>query len=320
MDLFIKIINQLDIKKQCKKFHLPLYQCQHFLFIVMGILIIATILSTYFIGLKYIDDPLLIALIVMVLAVFLLLIAFLINNSFEKVAEAAQLKTEFINIVSHQLKTPVLNLNWAADILFSRDKEIAPEKKNEFIEIIRENIKRMRELLNELVMVSKIENGRHTLSLETVNILDLFNTVISFFKPCATKKNVAINFYSEGDFPKKIKIDPLKLKVIIENLVENAVRYTNSGGKIDIFLKIIPNEKIIFKISDTGIGIKKDDYKIIFKKFCRSEEAQKIKTQGLGLGLYIVKTYTEQLGGKVSFYSEYQKGTTFILEFPVVFK
>ena len=175
----------------------------------------------------------------------------------------------------------------------------------------------MRELLNELVMVSKIENGRHTLSLETVNILDLFNTVIYFFKPCATKKNVAINFYSEGDFPKKIKIDPLKLKVIIENLVENAVRYTNSGGKIDIFLKIIPNEKIIFKFLILELELKKTITKLFLKNSVVLKKPKKSKPRAWDWVYTLLKHIQNNWAAKFLFIQNIKKGQLLFWNFPL---
>jgi len=317
---FLDIKNQLNIKKQCQKYHLPLWRCPHFLFIIMGIFIIIVALATYFIGVRYIEDPLIIALIVLILTIFLLLISFLITKSFEKVAEVSRLKSEFINIISHQLRSPIVNLNWASDILFSDYKGVSYEKKQEFILVVKENIKRMAELVNELVLVSKIEKQKKILQLQDVDLSKLIEAVISSFKPLIMKKNIEINFHKKGNFSKTFRTDFLKFRMIVENLLENAIRYTYAGGKIDIFLTLLPNKKAILKISDTGIGIKKDDYQIIFKKFCRSEEARKMKTQGLGLGLYIVKTFTTQLNGKISFNSKIDKGTNFIIEIPSIEK
>lgn len=317
---FLDIKNQLDIKKQCEKYYLPLWQCPHFLFVVMGIFIIIVALATYFIGIRYIEDPLIIALVVLILTIFLLLISFLITKSYEKIAEVSKLKSEFINIISHQLRSPIVNLNWASDILFSNHKGISYEIKQEFVPVIRENIERMTELINELVLVSKIEMGKKILQLQDVDLPKLIETIIFNFKPLIAKKNIRINFHKKGDFSKTFRTDFLKMKMIVENLVENAIRYTPLDGCIDIFLTLSLNKKAILKISDTGIGIKKDDYQMIFKKFCRSEKAKKMNTQGLGLGLYIVKTFTGQLGGRISFNSKVNKGTTFIVEIPSIEK
>ena len=113
------VLDSLNLVQQCRKYNLPLWQCPQFLFLILGLIVIVSSLMVYFIGVKYSDNPELTALIVLVTAAFLVAVSFTVTHSFEKLAEVARLKTEFIGIVSHQLRSPLANLRWVIDLLIS---------------------------------------------------------------------------------------------------------------------------------------------------------------------------------------------------------
>ena len=156
MNILKRIWDQLNIIGQCKKSGLSIWQCPQFLFLIMGIIIFGTTLSSYTLGARIIDDPETVALIVIIIASVLLIIAFIITRSFEKLVEASRLKSEFVNIVSHQLRTPLTNIKWTFEAL-SATTDIKPEKREEYYVNVKENINRMVELIDDLLVVSKIE-------------------------------------------------------------------------------------------------------------------------------------------------------------------
>ena len=134
-----RIFEQLNILKQCRKYGLPIWQCPQFLFLIMGTTIIISILVAYVVGSRYIEDPQLIALIVLFVAAILFIIASIIIKSFEKLAEVSRMKSEFVNIVSHQLRSPLSNLKWGVDFLISDKTDKTTEKQQEYFQILKEN-------------------------------------------------------------------------------------------------------------------------------------------------------------------------------------
>jgi len=313
--VFKKIISQFYIRRQCRDYGLSLWQCPQFLFLIMGLIIILSSISSYFIGLRFIDDPGIIALIVLSIAVVLFIIAFTITRSFENLAEVSRMKSEFINITSHQLRSPLTNLKWAIEFLTSKEWEGDTEKKEEYQSSLKENISRMTELVDELLIVARLEQGKVPLRRKEVSLEEIIKELISEFKAFAEASKIQIKFYQQENLP-KIFIDPSQIKLVVENLIDNAIRYTRSGGVVEIRLEK-KNKSLYFEIKDMGVGIPKADQKYIFQKFFRSENVLRNQTQGSGLGLFIAKSIIEKEGGKINFRSEEGKGTTFYFTLPI---
>ena len=148
--MFKKILAQLNILTQCKKYGLSLWECPQFLFLIMGIVTITITIATYAIGIRYIVDPLIVTLIVLLLSAILFAITFTVTQSFMKLAEVSRMKTEFISVLSHQLRSPISNLKWTIELLMSGRLGRIAEKQLEYIRILKENSGRMEELINDL--------------------------------------------------------------------------------------------------------------------------------------------------------------------------
>lgn len=312
---FKKICNQLNIYAQCRRYGLSLWQCPQFLFLIMGLIIIVAIFTAYAIGTQYVGDPELVALIILFITAILFVIAVVITQSFERLAEVSRMKSEFINIVTHQLRSPLTNLKWAIDFLISGDINEVKEKEVDYFKILKENAFRMGELIDNLLIVSRIEQGNFPLKKEAVSLEDLVKELIKDFQPFAIASNVEIEFQAEKDLP-KIFIDPSQIKLLIDNLISNAIRYTRGRGKVVIHL-LKEEKNLYFEVEDNGVGIPKDDQKYIFQKFFRATNALRYQTQGSGLGLYIAKCVAESSGGKIGFKSEEGKGSTFWFTIPI---
>lgn len=307
-----QIFNPLS---QCKKYNLRFWQCPQFLFLIMGLIIIGVIAATYFIGTLKIKNPKLVVLITLSLGGILLVLDYIITNSLEKVVEASRMKTEFICIVSHQLRTPLTNLKFALENLISKQKKETKKEQNEYLEIIEKNAEKMNNLINDLLTVAQIENKRLFFQKKMVSLSEITKKVILGFKSFSEVSNVEIKFFPQKNLP-FIFADPLWLKQIIENLLDNAIRYSRDKGKI--LIKIYQKKKkIYFEIRDKGLGIPKEEQRYIFQKFFRSKNVLKYQTKGTGLGLYISKKIIELMNGKIWFKSKENKGTTFFFSLPL---
>jgi len=319
---FKGILSQLNIVAQCRKYGLSLWQCPQFLFLVMGLVITISTLTAYAIGTRYIEDPRMVALIVLLATAILFIIAVIITNSFERLAEANRMKSEFVSIVSHQLRSPLSNLKWAIELLMSGKLGKIEEKQTEYFKILKENSDRMGELIKDLLIVSRIETAKLPIKKMEFSLEDLVKELIKEFTPFAQASNVEIKFLSEENLP-KIFADPSQIRLVVENLLDNAIRYIKGRGVVEIKIESQARQKfltknlggqeknIYFKIRDNGVGIPKEEQKYIFQKFFRSGNILRYQTQGSGLGLYISKAIIEKSGGKIGFKSQEGIGSTF---------
>jgi len=309
-----EFFKQLNIVESCKKYEVPLWECPQFLFLVMGLLICATAIISFLIGTRYIDDPTIVAFIVLLLSALLLVLDFLIVRSFEHLAGANRMKSEFVNIVSHQLRSPLSNLSWALEFLMSGKLE-DEEDGAEYFEILKENIARMNDLINDLLIVSRIQTSTLPLNKEKFSLLELVEKLVKEFAPFAKASNVKIVVEAEEDLPLAYG-DPKKLYLVLENLLDNAVRYIIDKGCVKLSIKK-SGGYLYFEIEDNGVGIPEHDEEFIFKKFFRSKNALNHRTQGSGLGLFIAKSIIQRSGGDIGFKSKEGKGSTFWLTFPI---
>ena len=310
-----KILSQLNFPAQCRRYGLSLWQCPSFLFLIMGIIIIFSAVVAYAIGTRYVEDPEIVALIVLSITTILFIIANIIVRSFERLAEASRMKSEFISVVSHQLRSPLSNLRWAIELLMSGKLGKIEKKQTEYFRILKENSARMGELVSDLLIVSRIETATLPLKKKEVSLPELINKLISEFEPFAKASNVEIEFRPQKDLP-KVFADPTQIRLVVENLIDNAIRYIKDKGKVDIRLER-RDKNLYFEIRDNGVGIPKEDQKYIFQKFFRSENILRYQTQGSGLGLYITKSIVERSRGKIGFRSEENKGSTFWFTLPI---
>lgn len=314
-----KVIRQLNIIGQCRSYGIPLWQCPQFLFVLMGLIILGASLTSFLIGSRFITDPYVVALVDIGITTILLIISFIITRSFEKLAEASRMKSEFIGIISHQLRSPITNIKWVTNFLTSEDIAIGPEKKEEYFKSLEDNIARMVELVDSLLVTARIEQGSFPVRKKLSSLEDLVKELIERSKVSAEASAIKVEFYPEKDLPPAF-FDPALIKLAVESLIDNAIRYTKKDGRIKIW---VTRERryLQLKISDTGVGIPKQDQKHIFQKFFRSENELKEKTKGSGLGLYIASSIIKESGGRIWFESEDDPkgppGTTFYFTIPI---
>lgn len=221
-------------------------------------------------------------------------------------------KTEFLSLASHQLRTPLATTKWYTEMLSSSDLGELNPKQKEYVDKLNAVNKDMIDLTEVLLNVSRIEMGTLPIDKKSTNISELTESILSELSPQIEKKKIQIN-KKYNNFLQNINTDPRLLRIVIHNLISNAVKYTGDGGVISVtFEESKKGKKII--VSDSGIGIPEAEQGRIFGKLFRAGNARNLgNTQSTGLGLYLVKSVIESMGGNISFVSEQNKGSTFTL-------
>lgn len=230
--------------------------------------------------------------------------------------ELEKMKENFMSIAAHQLRTPLGSMRWSMELLKNGDLGKMPKKAGEALSQLYENSSRMLTIVNDLLKVSRIDQGRAKEEFVPVDVSELIHEVLATLAGAIEEKGISLKL----EIPKK-KLPQLVLAKghifeAVENLIANAVRYNRQGGEIALKLSLGEKE-LQLSISDTGIGIPLADQKKIFSKFFRAANAVKHFTDGSGLGLSVVKSYIEENGGTVTFESEENIGTTFIVRLPI---
>ena len=229
-----------------------------------------------------------------------------------------EVKSDFITIASHQLRTPIAAIRWSLDTLLNNGAGKISDRQKEIIAAAYQNNRFLAKAVNDLLRTSRLEAKGFNLVPEKVNLAELVKAIIKRTKSFAKAYNCSVTFSVEKELPPAY-VDPLQLKPVIEGLVDNAIRYTKPSGqpgKVIIDLKATANY-LVLNITDSGIGIPVKQQRLVFSRFFRGENAMKFQTEGLGLDLYIAKKIIEQSGGKINFTSVEGKGTTFYLYLPL---
>lgn len=311
-----KVCDQLNFVKQCRRYGLSIWECPHFLTILLGIVTIVAMLGTYIIGNRYTDQPELVVLIIIGITILLMIIGYFIIRGFTVLAEANQMKTEFVSIASHQLRTPLSIIKWTLNLIMDDKDSHFNNEQLTYLKDIEENNQRMINLVNDLLSVSRVEQGRLGLLFKKTDIVKLTQELISEYNILAKASNISI----ETNFDSNLKeawTDPRQIKLAMQNLLDNAIRYTVNGkSKIIISAKQINDQSLRWEIEDNGVGIPKTDQKKIFYKFFRSQNVLRYQTQGTGLGLFIAKAIVKESKGKIGFKSTEGRGSTFWFELP----
>lgn len=238
-----------------------------------------------------------------------------VERDITKVKEIDRAKTEFVSTASHELRTPLANMSLSLEMLLGGiEGDINKEQRKYLLEVY-QDIRGMSALIDLLLNVSRIELRTLTIEPEPTDLGEISDLVLKEFIPRINKKNLAVKTYYD-DLLGPIEVDRNLMRIILQNLFSNAIKYTPSGRLIGV--EITKKRKsAIIKVSDEGCGIPLDEQQKIFSKMFRAKNAIDSKNEGVGLGLYIVKSIVEQFGGRIWFESAEDQGTDFYVSIPL---
>jgi signal transduction histidine kinase len=229
------------------------------------------------------------------------------------------INSDFANLTSHQLRTPLSGMKWMLELLQKSDTGNLNKKQKQFLEKLYSLNERMIALVNDLLEVSRIEHGDTKLYLQPTDIAVIIRELLRDKARLIALKRLKVTFTVEREPFPVVRTESIKIKQALSNLISNAITYTPDDGNIRIDLRLMENEPnmLVCSIMDTGMGIPKDQEGQIFEKFFRGSNVSKVESVGSGLGLYIAKAFVEASGGKIWFKSILGKGTTFYFSLPI---
>lgn len=241
------------------------------------------------------------------------------TRELEKAKEAAEsadhLKSAFLATMSHELRTPLNSIIGFSGILLQELAGPLNEEQRKQLNMVEASSEHLLALINDVLDISKIEAGQLTISMASVNVPDSIEKVARSIRPLAEKKGLTLETVVDTDVS-NIKGDGRRVEQVLLNLLSNAIKFTDQG-RIGVECKQVGTE-VIIKVSDTGIGISKENQSKLFKPFSQVESGLTRHYDGTGLGLSITKKLVEMMDGKIGMESESGKGSTFIVTFPTM--
>jgi PAS domain S-box-containing protein len=233
--------------------------------------------------------------------------------SFEQ--EVDRMKSEFISLASHQLRTPLSAIQTYSNMLAAGYMgEVMPDQRKALGTIINAT-ERMNELISTLLNITRMESGAIAVNMRPLQLGKLIDEVLHELSLSASEKMIKLSLKLVGTAPKSIKTDRFILREIITNLVSNAIKYTPENGKVKVTVRLRKKD-VLIRVADTGWGIPKFSQDQVFTKFFRGHNVVRRETSGSGLGLYLVKGLVATLDGRIWFKSHEGVGTDFFIELP----
>ncbi len=231
----------------------------------------------------------------------------------EEMRKSEQLKTDFMNIAAHELKSPVTPIKGYLDLIISDDE--TDDKIKQWAKVSLRNAERLLLLVNDILDVSRLDNDTMSFEMKKMDSSELVNTIIEDMEPCVNQKNLSFNLSVPENLP-AIFGDYHRLEQVLKNLFTNALKFTDEGS-IGFDVRVESN-RLIISVSDTGIGIDPDELDLIFEKFYQADTAESRKHEGTGLGLFICNEIIHKHKGTITAESAPGKGSTFTITLPIL--
>ena len=240
-----------------------------------------------------------------------------IIHDLTKEEEIKRTQSDFITVAAHQLRTPLAGAAWILEVLTSEDAGKLNEDQKKLLNDAHLALKEALATTEGLLQAAQIERGKLGFQFQKADLIQLIQETLTKFEPVAKKNNIKLIFYPPPPL-QEIIIDSFRIKLVLEILIDNAVKYNVKNGEVRVRVDLPKNQPfVVVSVEDTGIGIPEEELPYLFQKFFRSKVAMKEKTSGLGLGLYLAKNIIERHGGKIWVKSVYQRGSIFSFALPL---
>jgi two-component system phosphate regulon sensor histidine kinase PhoR len=223
--------------------------------------------------------------------------------------------TEFLSLASHQMKNYVSSIKWYCELVLSGDLGPVTKDQENSLEKIQGANSKMLDLVKSLLDISKVKNSQFTSGIENLSLHKLVAEIISELQVDIIQKLHHMDVNIDPEL-KTIESDKKALRIILKNVLSNAINYTPQEGNISFLVHTKDKGSVEFIIKDNGVGIPENEKDKVFNKLYRADNVREKFDEGVGLGLYIVKLLTEELKGNIRFESKLEKGTTFYIEIP----
>lgn len=233
----------------------------------------------------------------------------------KKLVQADELKDDFLSIASHQMRTPISTILGYTSILNSGDAGKMSKDQEKFSKIVESSTKRLAYLINDFLTVSRLKSGKFSIEKIETDLKVALKEEVVDLEHQFESKNVKLNVHIDGHVP-MMRADEQKLRQVMMNLMDNALHYTPSGGKVEVTMKM-DGKQVCFEVKDNGIGVPKAEQAKLFSKMFRAGNAQKMRPDGTGLGLYLAKKVVLGHGGHIIFNSKEGEGSTFGFKLPL---
>lgn len=241
----------------------------------------------------------------------------MVLHDISKEEELEQMKFDFVSMASHELKTPLTNIIGYLSVFINENRQKIERGALELLDRSLVSAKILLTLVENLLSVNKIEREQLSVTVEPSDYQSILKRAVDDLQNQAKLKNITLMAnYPQTPLP-KVLLDPIRVVEIINNLISNSIKYTSSGGIVEVSVEIKPTE-VITTISDTGVGIPKEAIPHLFNKFFRVSNTEQKISKGTGLGLFIAKSIIEKLNGKIWVESEVGKGSKFHFSLPTV--
>lgn len=232
-----------------------------------------------------------------------------------------QAKSKFISVTTHQLRTPLSAIKWTFHMLLGGSLGGITDEQRNFLQKGYDSAQRVITIINDLLNVDYIEADKSDYNFLAVDLTELIESVIFEFANQAESKKIKLSVIKPESRLPAVTADPVKISMVLENLLDNAIKYTNSGGRVTIHLSDArinsARSSVEVIVADTGIGVPAVEKGKLFHRFFRGANAIRLETDGTGLGLFIARDIIEKHGGEIWFESREGEGTNFHFTLPV---
>jgi signal transduction histidine kinase len=230
--------------------------------------------------------------------------------------EAEKANSQFVSTISHELRAPLYSVNGFISLLMQGEVGELAQQQKTYLGYAQEGIKQLSSLVEDILFIARSDAGQFEIKREKARLYTLIRQVLITFQPQARKAGITLHSEIRSTLP-PLHVDPHRLIQVLNNLVTNAIKFTDPGGKVVVSAHQYNEEFVLISVADTGYGIVPEDHQQVFERFYQSNHPQQAKVGGYGLGLSIARVIVEQHGGFIDFETIFNQGTTFFFTMPL---